>query len=110
MIILTHSSNDPSYELGLNKLELYSVLGIVNCRFSKCLGKTNLIHRLYLHKITKKITTGLISEEKAERIKNVLRTQVFNEKNTTENSRFRQYVKERKFKPAHILRSYCLSQ
>jgi hypothetical protein len=50
MIILTHSSNDPSYELGLNKLELYSVLGVnrefpgVNCRFSKCLGKTNLIH------------------------------------------------------------------
>jgi hypothetical protein len=25
MIILTHSSNDPSYELGLNKLELYSI-------------------------------------------------------------------------------------
>jgi hypothetical protein len=44
MIISTHCSNDPSYELGLNKLELYSVLGIVNCRFSKCLGKTNLIH------------------------------------------------------------------
>jgi hypothetical protein len=44
MIISTHCSNDPSYELGLNKLELYSVLGIVNCRFSKCLGKTNVIH------------------------------------------------------------------
>jgi hypothetical protein len=29
MIISTHCSNDPSYELGLNKLELYSVLGIV---------------------------------------------------------------------------------
>ena len=39
----------------------------------------------------------VISEEKAERIKNVLRTRVFNEKNTTENSRFRQCVKERKF-------------
>jgi hypothetical protein len=28
----------------------------------------------YLHKITEKATTELISEEKAERIKNVLRT------------------------------------
>nr|MCS5622705.1 hypothetical protein [Candidatus Neomarinimicrobiota bacterium] len=96
MIILTHSSNDPSYELGLNKLELYSVLGIlvVNCRFSK-LDKFNT----YLHKITEKTTTGLIYDEKAERIKNkyVLRNQVFYEKNTTENSRFRYYVKERKF-------------
>jgi hypothetical protein len=55
-------------------------------KFNKC-----------LHKITEKTTTGLISDEKAERIKNVLRTRVFNEKNTTENSRFRQYVKERKF-------------
>jgi hypothetical protein len=27
----------------------------------------------YLHKITEKTTTGLISDEKAERIKNVLR-------------------------------------
>ena len=52
----------------------------------------------YLHKITEKTTTGLISDEKAERIKkNVLQTQVFNEKNTTENLRFRQYVKEIKF-------------
>ena len=64
----------------------------------------------YLHKITEKNSTGLISDGKVERIKNVLWTKVFNEKNTTEISRFRQYVKERKFKPAHILGSYCLSQ
>jgi hypothetical protein len=37
MIILTHSSNDPLYELGLNKLELYSVLGIVG-NFYHCFG------------------------------------------------------------------------
>ena len=55
-------------------------------KFNKC-----------LHKITGKTTTGLISDEKVERIKNVLRTQVFNEKNTTENLRLRQYVKEKKF-------------
>ena len=35
---------------------------------------------MYLHKITEKNTTGLISDEKAERIIHVLQTQVFNEK------------------------------
>ena len=41
---------------------------------------------MYLHKITENTTTGLISDEKAERIINVLQTRVINEKNTTENS------------------------
>ena len=79
-IILTHSSNDPSYELGLNKLELYSVLG-VNREFP---GVNSFLKmswedkfNTYLHKITENTTTGLISDEKAERIKNMLWTQVF---------------------------------
>ena len=45
----------------------------------------------YLHKITENTTIGLISDEQAERINNVLRT-VFSKKNTTENSRFLKYV------------------
>ena len=67
MIILTHSSNDPSYELGLNKLELYSVLG-VNREFP---GVNSFLKmswedkfNTYFHKITAKTTTGLISDEK----------------------------------------------
>ena len=79
-IILTHSSNDPSYELGLNKLELYSVHGVNGipwCKLSFFKMSWEDKFNTYLHKITENTTTGLISDEKAERIKNMLWTQVF---------------------------------